>query len=184
MAYAFGASVDVVIKHAVCDSGRQAVAFWAPAHNRRETAAGILIGAAIAITGVAVAATTGAGHTLATLAWPEVFALVSLLVAAFVFTARAWRRRAALSALRPREAWFVSSVSSAVPGAGGDVLDALCDRADRSGQCLCLDAARGPLTEGYYPRFGFQSVGAPVDLGRGRKRQLMLRDPRQSSASR
>jgi hypothetical protein len=175
MAYAFGAAVDMIIKSALCDSKRKAVVCWAPADSRRETAAGIVIGTTIAGAGVAVAATTGAGHALATLAWPEVFALVSLLVAAFVFTAGAWRRRAALTAARPRDAWFLSSVASAVPGAGSDVLHALCDRADKAGQLLSLDAVVGLLTETYYPRFGFKPKHEPVNLARGRRRQLMVR---------
>jgi hypothetical protein len=179
MAYAFGAAVDVFIKSALCDSRRKAVVCFAPANNRRETVVGIVIGTMIAGACVTVAAITGAGHTLATLAWPEVFALVAVLVGAVAFTARAWRRRAALSALRPREAWFVSSVSSVVPGSAGDVLHALCERADRSGPSVCLDAAVGPLTERYYPRFGFKAQGKAVDLGRGRRRQVMVRDPQQ-----
>jgi hypothetical protein len=175
--YAFGAAVDMIIKSALCDSRRRAVVCWAPAHNRRETVAGIVIGMAIAGAGIAMVAATGAGHTLATLSWPEVFALVAALIGAFAFTARGWRRRAPLTALRPRGAWMISSVSSVSPGVGGAVLDALCRWADRSGQLLCVDAVVGPLTERYYPRLGFTPEGEPVDVGRGRRRQVMVRQP-------
>jgi hypothetical protein len=175
--YAFGAAIDVIIKDAVCDSSRQAVVCWAPAHSHRETAAGIVIGTGIAGAGMAMVA---ASHTLAMITWPEAFALVALLVGTCAFMARGWRRRAPLTAARPRDAWFISSVSSVSPGVGAAVLDALCDRADNASQPLCLDAVVGPLTERYYPTFGFESHGEPVDLGRHRKRQIMVRKVRVS----
>jgi hypothetical protein len=187
MVYAFGALVDMIIKSALCDSGRKAVVCWARAESRRETAAGIVIGTTIAGVVVVALVTTRAGHVLATIAWPQTVGLLTLLFGALLLTIRRWRRRAPLAARRPGDAWFVSSVSSDVRGAGALVLNELCHRADDSGRRLCLDVVVGPLTERYYPRFGFQPDGEPVDVGGGRRRLVMVRqstgEPRREGSS-
>lgn len=103
--------------------------------------------------------------------------MVGALTLAWFAMLRGWRRRRPLRMLRPTGAWFVSSLTSTIPGAGSDLLGELCRRADEAGHGLCLDAPVGPLTDRYYPRFGFEASGQPVTVGPTRRVEVTVRPP-------
>ena len=176
--YALLGLVDLTIKEAICDRERRAVLCWSPSGSRRETVAGVILGVAIVVTVSVAAVLSGADRSVVHIGWLKVVALVALVVFAWLAMVRAWLRRRPLAACRPPGAWFVSSLASTLPGSGAHLLAEFCHQADDTGNALCLDAPVGPLTDRYYPRFGFDAHGGPVRVGRRRHLQVMVRPPR------
>jgi len=177
MVYAVLGAVDLTIKEAICDRDRRAVLCWSPTGSRRETVAGLVLGVAIAVIVAVAAVLSGAERVVARAGWATVMALVAVLILALLAMVRAWGPRRSVAARRPAGCWCVSSLASIVPGTGRALLVELCRRADEAGHDLCLNATVGPLTDCYYPQFGFESSGPSLRTKRTRQLQPMVRHP-------
>lgn len=86
-----------------------------------------------------------------------------------------------LNAVRPRDGWYLHSFAGdrGSPGAGRELLRAVCVTADREGQVLYLDTSSGRLVD-YYRQAGFEMAAeaAMVVGARTWKATRMVRRPK------